>query len=678
MQPIRASNCGSTMATGGAAEELSRNIRDQFLQCKICLDGLKEPKTLPCLHTFCAECIICYAEHNIIDNRKFACPICRRNIYVPKNGIEGFPDSFFVASLNDVIMQSAVEMSGPKSTSDCGICKFKEAESTATVMCVDCKIELCEECAKTHGTARITADHTLLPLGNGPFSSITRDNYCRIHRTEMIKYYCETCNSPVCLPCTFLEHQSHEVAEIKSVRNSFAEGMSQLVQQSEDSTLQLEQARDDLIELENELFVRKESAKTEVRRSIQDVIRNLNDQEVTLLGEVDGYFNTVTVAQDRQKIERTIFRLNRAHDFAKQLLSEQTSPIAQLVNRNDAKENLTQALAYELPDITQHACKLDDYMYFLPGNTDLSLGNLLKGNGTYHGNAVTNIRHKLPSMKALFLYKLRVAAGSGLGEVISIGMLPNGDTVVLTTEGKKIKVFNKCGKLRYEFADDDELQHPSDMVVTREGDIAVSDCGFRCVKIFDSIGSLNHSFGGDDDTFGLPIALTTDQTGRFLVCDQAKERVTVHRQSGELVFETNTMEVKTPQYIACHNGRVFICDAENNTIAVYTYTRDALELVTKLTTPTGDFTGFLDCSGICCDNSGNLLVADSLLDRIHVFNEKAELSHILPSGKQFMQPGCLSASIDNLLAVCQRGVSLDPEVPTNYEVCIYRLVRADI
>jgi RING-type zinc-finger len=116
-----------------AADELSQNLRDQFLQCKVCLDGLKEPKTLPCLHTFCAECIQSYITQNSHshDGRSslFSCPICRRPIFVPKEGANGFPDSFFVRSLNDVLVHSTTK----SSKVECVICKFKDGRVEAKV-----------------------------------------------------------------------------------------------------------------------------------------------------------------------------------------------------------------------------------------------------------------------------------------------------------------------------------------------------------------------------------------------------------------------------------------------------------------------------------------------------------------------------------------------------------------
>ncbi len=33
------------------------NIRDKFLTCAVCLSEYKDPRFLPCLHTFCKKCI---------------------------------------------------------------------------------------------------------------------------------------------------------------------------------------------------------------------------------------------------------------------------------------------------------------------------------------------------------------------------------------------------------------------------------------------------------------------------------------------------------------------------------------------------------------------------------------------------------------------------------------------
>ena len=77
----------------------------------------------------------------------------------------------------------------------------------------------------------------------------------------------------------------------------------------------------------------------------------------------------------------------------------------------------------------------------------------------------------------------------------------------------QVKIFSSSGTLKYEFGDDDELMHPSDLAITREGDIAITDCGDLCVKIYDPYGSLKQRFG-DERLMSLPISITTDTLGR--------------------------------------------------------------------------------------------------------------------------------------------------------------------
>lgn len=49
--------------------------------------------------------------------------------------------------------------------------------------------------------------------------------------------------------------------------------MAGLVMQSKDNIIQLTQSKADLVELENELFIRKEQAKTHVRKAVQEFMK---------------------------------------------------------------------------------------------------------------------------------------------------------------------------------------------------------------------------------------------------------------------------------------------------------------------------------------------------------------------------------------------------------------------
>lgn len=90
---------------------LANDINEQFLVCKICYDVLRTPKTLGCLHTFCADCLDKHLDAEsdrqsyrfTAYSRALSCPICRKKTEVPAGGVRRLPDNFLVASLAEII-----------------------------------------------------------------------------------------------------------------------------------------------------------------------------------------------------------------------------------------------------------------------------------------------------------------------------------------------------------------------------------------------------------------------------------------------------------------------------------------------------------------------------------------------------------------------------------------------
>ena len=63
--------------------DMAESLRCKFeehLTCSVCLETFKDPKVLPCLHSYCHQCIVNLAKNancNTID-----CPECRLTVQV--------------------------------------------------------------------------------------------------------------------------------------------------------------------------------------------------------------------------------------------------------------------------------------------------------------------------------------------------------------------------------------------------------------------------------------------------------------------------------------------------------------------------------------------------------------------------------------------------------------------
>ena len=76
---------------------------EEQLTCSICLDQYKDPKILPCHHSFCRECLE-EIPQTLEKGRCFIpCPSCREPAEVPEGGgVSALPPSFIINNLLEI------------------------------------------------------------------------------------------------------------------------------------------------------------------------------------------------------------------------------------------------------------------------------------------------------------------------------------------------------------------------------------------------------------------------------------------------------------------------------------------------------------------------------------------------------------------------------------------------
>lgn len=214
----------SNMSTTMAGNKLAQEIHDEFLTCKICLEGFKSPKSLDCLHTFCEQCI----ENHVVsecsykkytDYREFTCPLCRKRTQLPLGGVKKLPDNFLVSSLGEVVARQR-----PSKFPFCDICKLvSRKHREATSKCLDCNKLLCKACVDLHHETKVTKDHSLFDC------EIEKDIECKEHQDEVVRFFCEPCETCICVLCTFNEHKDHEITQFSEAVCKYKEDIQELL-----------------------------------------------------------------------------------------------------------------------------------------------------------------------------------------------------------------------------------------------------------------------------------------------------------------------------------------------------------------------------------------------------------------------------------------------------------------
>lgn len=157
-----------------------------LLKCPICLDCFDKPLTLPCLHSFCENCLGNVVTHKSV----FNCPSCRESIQTPKCGLNGFKKDFRLQFLLDI-------------GSFCANCSSKPS-----LVCQDCSIELCTNCFIQHSRIPAFSNHI-----------VSKRDECLKHKQHK-KFYCSDCSSQLCTCCVFNQHSEHKIFPLNTLNTS--------------------------------------------------------------------------------------------------------------------------------------------------------------------------------------------------------------------------------------------------------------------------------------------------------------------------------------------------------------------------------------------------------------------------------------------------------------------------
>ena len=74
---------------------------NSLAECCVCLDKYKSPRTLPCIHTFCLQCLKHLAQWKL-PGEEAPCPLCNQLFTIPDDGIASLPGNPFISRILDL------------------------------------------------------------------------------------------------------------------------------------------------------------------------------------------------------------------------------------------------------------------------------------------------------------------------------------------------------------------------------------------------------------------------------------------------------------------------------------------------------------------------------------------------------------------------------------------------
>ena len=202
----------------------------------------------------------------------------------------------------------------------CTGCKSKEL--SAIGRCFDCANFLCANCVMAHQFMHCFEGHRVLTLGELQSAKddvkMEKPVPCSKHRSELLRFFCKTCNIPICKDCTLMEHsKGHEYDYLSEIGAQVVDNLCQLAEQAKVKANDLRGSSKSLEHSANRLQIQYQKAQNEINETYNFYRSMLEDRKQDLLKELDAAFRNKqqTIATTGNRTQEAIEKLYQSCEF---------------------------------------------------------------------------------------------------------------------------------------------------------------------------------------------------------------------------------------------------------------------------------------------------------------------------------------------------------------------------
>ena len=671
-------------------QQLFKNLKKEA-ECPLCIETVKNPKTLPCLHSFCLECLdklAGFARRQL--QTAIKCPVCQTSFQIPEGDtFINLPTSFHLNRLVDVLALKDVSAQAQK----CANC---DDNNTATCYCFVCQNFLCKDCFESHQRLKATRGHRNVLIDKLQTQDvkelINRPVMCsqQYHENQPLEFYCEECKVAICHKCSVVSHNRHTMTDTQKAAQVQKMQMAEAVKKAKAETVLYENEIKKQIDLMNKNKNEILSAEKKMTEAVEEMIRDLREYERKMKANLTEIYEAQQKhhATRLENFELIVTQLKSCVERGESILERNISAeILQtnqaIVGRCEELLNARKPVIYKPPHVNyilKNKLHILDRIVVSNTNPSLSLAKGESEKEVMQGNE-TNYTIVTRDSDGLQCYQenddIKVHILTQAGDQLKTDMKDTKDgryTVTYTPQSVGqhrveiqvngqpltgspwvVQVVSHQYQFAFQFGStgkgQGEFYFPSDIAVSEKtGTIGVADSENKRIQMFRSDGNFLREIKLNNQ----PSSLAFTESGDVIVCVPGGEnKLSLFTEGGQFIKHINDKHLKDPRNICVgSDGRIITCDWEGKQIKLLS--PDGNDLLQSFSAP--------DCDSVpwcAVYHQGTFFVSYPHAHCIKVFNNAGVYQYDIgcegSADGQLSRPTGLVIDKFNQLIVCDAG-----------------------
>ena len=379
----------------------------QEITCNICQQLMEDPRTLPCTHVYCSECLERLVKRSQATLGCLLCPECRKMIEIPYSNIHTteFPKDFRTVRLKEVyekMLQIGQPACSPTTSIPEGSAlKCQIHGSPIEMYCISCRDILCQECMQIHKnhnydylieknamgrninlqgqSKNVLNDDSHPPLSNCTASkdhnnqareTDTKENYSCMNTGENDRQDMDSENQR--------KKRDTMAIEVREYKSKLTEAIDEVLQttaevdrQAKTRQSQIDAAFEGMISLVQGKWQHLRSEVADEQREKIDALSQQKDQLTQLFGEIENLLIACSsrALQDNESIQQWLENLQQTIETTS-LKPAVTADVGASLTKGDLVRTCCNRceLRYRIPDTSR--CKLSGTLLKAP-KTDI-------------------------------------------------------------------------------------------------------------------------------------------------------------------------------------------------------------------------------------------------------------------------------------------------------------------